>query len=452
MFGMMKNLLKEKESAPEAVKLSDLHVGCTVGFGFMPQKSISGRRLTVTEVNSYLFDGDNFVAFRLESENTEVNLIIADDGQAEGSYLALSRRLKDRFFAPLFVSPLPDAWFDLPVGHEIDVAARVLGAPQGWLATNYIVAMKTKGRILEGDFRMRKPAGRLSLSQPFDYVLLVDQDNTHALEAERYEDGTLKVFATIYRPVTDIGEIALPPRQSRTLPLLSEKEAYAKFAATTEASPELMAEIQSPKLIVPEIPPITKIEARTEPMLEPKLEPRPELKFQTPPVERIVPGTTLPPRPALDTTKQAFVLQVPPAQPVAAVSSPVPPQEEKISQPVQSKAVVTDMTPPVHGKFGRIQPVIQENTMSANMLACDTRLAGRIIDEAQRNQMPLSELIRKVIDLPARINEEVYIPFNLELVEYAELARRYGLQPNDQQAVRERIMEEMRLFVGDKRK
>src|SRR5580692_3873728 len=107
MFGLMKNLLKEKESAADTVKLSELHVGCTVGFGFMPQKNIIGRRLAVAEVNSYLFDTDNFVAFRLESENTEVNLIIADDGNPQGTYLALSRPLKERFYSPLFVSPLP---------------------------------------------------------------------------------------------------------------------------------------------------------------------------------------------------------------------------------------------------------------------------------------------------------------------------------------------------------
>ena len=68
------------------------------------------------------------------------------------------------------------------------------------------------GRYLEGDWRMRKPTDRGRVSKPFQYALLVDEDNEHALEAEQYEDGTLQVFATIYRPATDIGEIKRAPK------------------------------------------------------------------------------------------------------------------------------------------------------------------------------------------------------------------------------------------------
>ena len=86
------------------------------------------------------------------------------------------------------------------------------------------------------------------------------------------------------------------------------------------------------------------------------------------------------------------------------------------------------------------------------MLSCDLHLAGRLIDEAQRNRMALSELIRKVIDLPARVTEQVFIPFTLESSEAQELARRYKLPNADIELVKPHIINELKRFVGDKTK
>ena len=82
------------------------------------------------------------------------------------------------------------------------------------------------------------------------------------------------------------------------------------------------------------------------------------------------------------------------------------------------------------GKFRRIQPTHAQEQGAAPVgtLACDLRLAGRLIDEALRNQLPLASIVRKVIDLPARVADQVLIPFALDNAE--EVARACAaLQP-----------------------
>ncbi|MEI6730127.1 MAG: hypothetical protein WCL30_02615 [Pseudomonadota bacterium] len=339
MLGIVRNILRDKYDN-EKTSLADLHVGCEIGFGLMPQKNISAIRMRVSQVNSYMFAGDNFVAYLLENNQTKVNLIITEDENGK-EYLALSMKLPENIFSQLF-SVTPENWFSLNVGEEVFTSNRVMGMQQTWFAPIYKSAMFTEGHFLDGDYRLRRVSERLKHAKQFDYTILIDERNNYALEAEKYQDGSLAVFATIYRPVTDIGEITNPGSY------MQDK----KF---------------------------TVIESQEES------------------------------------------------------------QEENILNEIA-----------VHGKFGRIQPLPEVNKLYNQdaLLACDTNLAGKIIAEAQSNQMPLSELIRKVIDLPANSEEQVLIPLALANDEYAELARRYQLPPNDHAGVRDKIIEELKNFLG----
>jgi len=216
---------------------------------------------------------------------------------------------------------------------------------QAWFAGKYKLAMTTEGNFLEGDYRLRKVEDRINLSRKFEYAVLLDEDNEHALEIEKYKDGTLAVFATVYRPATDIGEVA------RTV-------------------------VQAPKLSV------------------------------------VTPAT-----------------------------------EEKTDEEEATT------TPIIHAKFGNI-PIAKpesEHYSADFLLTCETKLASGILNEAERNKMQLSELVRKVIDLPAQINEKILIPFTLNDNEYAELARRYELPVSDREAIRNRIVEELGHFIGYKK-
>ena len=79
---------------------------------------------------------------------------------------------------------------------------------------------------------------------------------------------------------------------------------------------------------------------------------------------------------------------------------------------------------------------------------CSVDLAGRIIDEAKRNAMGLEELIRKVIDLPAHIHEEVWIPVSLSNEEYGVLAERYGVSADSHADIHGHILKELSQFAG----
>ena len=337
MFDIMKSLLKDKNEHNK-INFANISVGYSVGFGFLPQRNISGCRLNIEEVNSYLFENDSFIAYRLKNDIADINLIITNDEKD----LALSQRIKPQLFSPLF-SIQPEEWFLMNEDDEVEVSNRVMGMQQAWFAGKYKLAMTTEGNFLEGDYRLRKVEDRMNLSRKFEYAVLLDEDNEHALEIEKYEDGTLAVFATVYRPATDIGEVA------RTV-------------------------VKAPKLsvVIPE-----------------------EKK-----------------------------------------------EEDEVEQP-----------PVIHAKFGNIQiaKAESESYSSDFLLVCESKLASGILNEAERNKMQLSELVRKVIDLPAQINEKILIPFTLNDNEYAELARRYELPVSDREAVRNRIVEELGHFIGYKK-
>ena len=57
MFGLMKTPIKDNPPAEESMTPICMRAACG-GFWFMPQKNISGKRMPIVEVNSYLFDAD----------------------------------------------------------------------------------------------------------------------------------------------------------------------------------------------------------------------------------------------------------------------------------------------------------------------------------------------------------------------------------------------------------
>jgi hypothetical protein len=456
MFGLMKNLIKENAEPADTVTLGELYTGCMVGFGFMPQKNISGKRVPVSEVNSYLFEPDNFLAYRLESDTADVNLIIADEDDGAGMYLAISQRIEPRLFESVFTDHAPQYWFALGEGESMEVNTQVLGSLQGWLAPGYTLAVATKGRLFEGDYRLRKSADRGRFSKVFDYVLLVDEDNEYALEAEKYEDGTLSVFATIYRPGTDIGEITRARKSSAgPLPLTSNFEAASVPLSLSSVDkiahePPTDSATTAGEKSASENMTASEVSTLEAPAGEPKApeavagEPAPALKSGMPEAVRAdaaAPDEVV----AAEAESKAESLMVPPV--------PEEPAQE-VSKPEESLQLISNMSldiVPLRSKFGRIQLGSAPEQGNPETLACDLPLAGRLIDEAQRNQILLSELIRKVIDLPARVSDQVLIPFTLDDAEQAELARRYNLPAGDLEAVKQQILEELKRFVGNKK-
>lgn len=356
-----------------------LHAGGGIRFGFMRQNNISGRTLSVTDVSSYVFDNDSFASYQLRDEDTDISMIVAEGEKPQDSYLALSFALKEKWFGALFSALPPREWFRLDEGDEVTVATEAVVMPQGWLAPHYKHVLTTKGRKLDGDFRQRNPSEVTEYySDTFAYVLLVSDDGEHAIEVEKHDNGTLKVSATVYRPLADITETS----QFRRPYIVTKKQSDAPVS---EAQPELKEDADA----------IVAANANEET--------------------------------ALAFSKTLTLISAQPASDAASQEPTVPESPKPLSDSVSAP-----------------------QTANNSLLECDTALAVSIIQEAKHNKLSLSDVIRKVIDLPEKICDKVYVPFDFTSEEQAVLAERYGITSGNADEIRAKIVEELQLFAGIK--
>jgi hypothetical protein len=84
----------------------------------------------------------------------------------------------------------------------------------------------------------------------------------------------------------------------------------------------------------------------------------------------------------------------------------------------------------------------------AVMLEVDAALAGRLIEEADRNDISLADLIRKVANLPRYYHNSVMIPIDLRESDYSQLAQKYALTPQEHHAILQKLIEELAQFAG----
>lgn len=198
----------KKVQQQEKLQESQLQVGSSIGFGFVPQALLSGRRLTVSGINTYQFGAENLTSYVLSQDREpSVSMIVAeaDDDQ----YLAISRRIPLEERARLFDAMDLESTLTNPDATRLACKDNV---PEfkGWLVSSYKREINgLKGRIYKGDHR-KIPLPATSEGQDFNYTLLVSDSNEHALEIEKYLDGRLEVYATIYRRINDVGEISHP--------------------------------------------------------------------------------------------------------------------------------------------------------------------------------------------------------------------------------------------------
>ena len=92
------------------------------------------------------------------------------------------------------------------------------------------------------------------------------------------------------------------------------------------------------------------------------------------------------------------------------------------------------------------------NGFDSDAIECDLRVANKIIDEAIRNEMRLTDVVRRIIELPVANPESVHIPLTLTDEDYALLAIRYGISSSDRGAIKRRIIDDLGDFSGEKKK
>ena len=208
MFGVLKRLIPTDEWSPARRVMGGrdvewwrkLRKGAKLRFGVMPQKIISGNELYVSDIIGYDFGHSRFSSHILQSDKGKMicQLIVANN-ESEGSYLALSRHLtKDELFSICSEEDI-ELFKNTENMTQLFVRENIRGF-EGWLSMRYskkISGVRGTRRIGEVD-------------RIFDYTLLVNDDNSRAIEIEHYLGGQCDVYVTVYRPVTDLVNLAFP--------------------------------------------------------------------------------------------------------------------------------------------------------------------------------------------------------------------------------------------------
>ncbi|MDX1975541.1 MAG: hypothetical protein SFT92_07695 [Rickettsiales bacterium] len=471
MLDALSDFWKPSKKDQSQVKLNpqQLQLGSSIGFGFVPQASLSGRRVSVVDINTYQFGQESLTSFVLSNDkDPAVSMIVAE---SEGEqYLAISRKLSADDRASMFDAQELENLQSRPEVTQL-TCRNVNGEFKGWVVTNYKRELQgMTGRVFKGDFR-KAPLPAATDAKEFKYMLLVSESNEHAIEIEKYADGKLEIYATVYRRLTDIGEVTHPTAARPDIKLASPQVTVAP-AAPQAAAPQ--------PLVLPELSKPEPVAAAPAPVVEaPKVQAAapatvaPAIPAAAPPVaiKDVPPVVAAPVQPqvAVQPTVSAPV-SAPAASVTTATPAPTVKQEEKkpmeIVQPLQQAAATNGAAAPaVKPVSVASQPAAQETfvkqdakavTKSANPLEnesieCDLRVANKIIDEAIRNEMRLNDVVRRIIELPVAYPEAVHIPVTLSDEDYALLAIRYGIASTDRNTIKTRILEELNNFSGAKK-
>jgi len=510
----------KKTTQAAKLKLTDMQVGSVVTFGYVPQAALSGRKLTVSSINSYQFGQDVLTSFVLNNEKDNVISMIVAEAQGE-QYLAISRRISESERAKLFDE---NAIKEITGNNEISAFKCKDNVPElkGWLVANYKREIQgMRGFLHKSDFRSGNTGSHSGAE--FSYTLLGSNSNEHAIEIESYQDGHIDIYATIYRRTSDITDVThtedksqksdmklvskndeLPVKvtpesaKSAPQPVINMPDSSAKPAEPVKAeknTPKLDngsdITIKSDKPAPPKLDNNSEITVKSDKPEPPKLastasEPvklesvplpqmvatplAPELAKPDPETPKAEPVKTEPVKAEAPKQEEVRVPEPEAIKPTIKEPEPIKNNEEK---KIMSTATMGNETKPTgtngavaaesaaktfgnYNKDYNKQEIKTVNKISNGMdnesVECDLRVANQLIDEAIRNEMRLSDVVRRIIELPVAHQEAVHIPINLADEDYSLLAIRYGIPSTDRNAIKQRIIQDLGDFSGNKKK
>lgn len=481
------------------LKPEELQIGSMIVFGFLPQPMLSGRRMTVTAINTYKFGSDILTSFVLSQENdTGASMIIAETGGEQ--YLAISRRISRADREKLFDMRDLDAVINNDQVNDLR-SKEVHGDYKGWIASHYKRELqRVRGQFYKGDHRKGLMTNESALD--FAYTLMVSDNNEHALEIEKYEDGRVEIYATVYRRMSDVGEVSHPAEaeKAKTDVRLVSNGHVPVLNVASKPEPKLESALQeasSPVAVQTEeeIKPLPRVEEQqAEAMVEKESVQPPSEEITTEAVQDVSEVAT----PSDEETPvekkpdvQEDVVSSPMTLPEFEKEDVAPKREEIKDEPEVNTAPAEkniphnhdeqvaseEETPPVIAATLRSasneptshapitikstnQPYTKQEIKAVNnepsnfvneSIDCELQVANKIIDEAIRNEMRINDVVRRVIGLPVSQQEAVQIPVTLTDQDYALLAIRYGISSNDREAIKKRIIEDLGDFSGNKK-
>lgn len=356
---------------------------CTVRFGFMAQKELSGQKLAIGENILYQFGSGRFIAHQLYDEGKPVCQMIVASAGGNQVYLALSRPLTEREISYLLAEDEYTALPDLGQFAKLYVREHTPGV-KDW------VTMQYQRRI--GNIRGQKTTREGT--RTFQYFLFVNDTNDKALEIEWFDDGAYEMYATLYRPVSDIVQV----HQDRR-PAMRERPAEA--APVTRPEPRLAA-----------------------------------VSADLPSMEAVAP----------EETPSAEIIELPqPRREVAFIPEPIEPLQEASHEVETLPEFYPEVEAPFIENAAQADPVPDDGSLS-----CNIRVAAKIIDEALRNDMMLGDIVRRVLGLPVAASETVSFHVPLTDQDYHILAERFGVPPEDRDTIRDLIVEDLIDFTGER--
>lgn len=439
----------KKAPQPEPLRPELLQISSTLGFGFVPQAILSGRRLIVSAVNTYQFGEEALTSFVLTQEkDPSVSMILAEsDGEY---YLAISRRISLNDRTRLFDEQELEAAMNKLDATRLNTREQ-MNDYKGWIVGSYKREIQgLRGSLFKGDFR-KAPLPDAKEGAEFAYTLLVSESNEHAIEIEKYTDGRIEIYATVYRRMSDIGEV--------THPAAAEARPDLKLASGTDVAAPASPKLTQAEPVAAEAPKVEEKKAE-EKKEEPKAEavtakaeePAAEAKQETQPAPL---PSAVAPESAVTHPVNLPVFEKPaaPEAPAAVVeAAPAATSETLNSNPTRNdmSSTAEALKPKLY-----IQPTSPEGAEKATSfggdnIECELRVANKLIDEAIRNEMRLTDIVRRIIELPVAYPEAVQIPMNLTDEDYALLAIRYGISAADRNAIKRRILEDLNSFSGKK--
>jgi hypothetical protein len=228
-----------------------------------------------------------------------------------------------------------------------------------------------------------------------------------------------------------------PPRFSKEPEPIKTPVPLQEF--TPNAAPAKTEEPKPEAAKAPEVKPVEAKAAEIVPEVKPEPVKAPEPKAEAKPA-------TQQPAPFINTPIQEKKPSMENA--INGAASSMSPSDAAANSKlyVQSKA-------PEHSKQ-EIKAVNNQatGTFDGDSIECDLRVANKIIDEAIRNEMRLTDIVRRIIELPVAYPESVQIPITLTDEDYALLAIRYSLPAGDRNAIKRRILEDLNDFSGAPKK
>lgn len=189
---------------------SQLNAGDMISIdnSFALPTQLRGQQLKVEAVNTYEFERRQQAEWVLKGHGSEtIYLSIEEDDE---TYLAFSLKISRSQVEQIFDLEQFSTLFDEP-GHATlltqELSTDTTNQLEQWLGKKYHqVTFAAFGYFHREDYRNLKPPqdANGATGEPFEYYLLLDDDESRALEVEVYEGGDTDVVLTLYRPITDI--------------------------------------------------------------------------------------------------------------------------------------------------------------------------------------------------------------------------------------------------------